>query len=222
MIENVERVIRNLGITVGTVLDLGSRDLEQSIEFTKAFPNAKIYAFECNPQSASNCRSKLDNFPNVRLYETCVFDYDGKIKFHPINVEKTVTTWKDGNPGASSVFIANGSYDHIEKYVQDEVNVDCTRLDTWSNKHNIAAVDIVWADLQGAELQAFVGMGKLLDTVKVIHTELEINPMYTGQSLFKDVDPYLRSKGFTRVYGDTRARYGTDFIYVNVNANLQQ
>ncbi len=215
MIENVERVIRNLGISVNDVLDLGSRDLEQSIEFTRAFPTARVYAFECNSKSAEICRSKLPNFPNVSFYEMCVFDYDGMINFHPINTEKTITTWKDGNPGASSVFVANGSYDHIEKYVQDKASVKCTRLDTWSVENSVSKIDIVWADLQGAELQAFVGMGKLLDTVKVIHTELEINPMYTGQSLFKDVDPFLREKGFVRVQGDIRAQYGTDFIYVN-------
>jgi FkbM family methyltransferase len=221
MIKNVVSVIRNLGIDVGVILDLGSRDLEQSIEFTREFPSAKVHAFECNSKSAENCKTKLIHFPNIRLYETCVFDYDGMIKFHPINTEKTITTWKDGNPGASSVFVANGSYDHIEKYVQDEVNVRCTRLDTWANENFVPKVDVVWADLQGAELQAFIGMGSLLNTVKVIHTELEINPMYSGQSLFKDVDPYLRKMGFTRVSGDTRAQYGADFIYVNTSLEIK-
>lgn len=215
MIETVSRVIENLNVCVSTVLDLGSRDLEQSIEFTKFFPLARIHAFECNPISAKLCREKLAHFPNVSFYEMCIFDYDGMINFHPINTEKTITTWKDGNPGASSVFIANGSYDHIEKYVQDEISVKCARLDTWAIENNVSSVDVIWADLQGAELQAFIGMGNLLDTVKVIHTELEINPMYTGQSLYRDVDPFLRQRGFVRIHGDIKAQYGSDFIYVN-------
>lgn len=215
MIENIEKVIRNLDLKIQNIIDLGSRDLEQSIEFTKAFPEANIFAFECNSNSASICRSKLHLYPKISFYELCVFDYDGIINFHPINTEKTITTWKDGNPGASSVFIANGSYDHIEKYVQDEEQVKCTRIDTWAKNNKINSIDAVWADLQGAELHAFVGMGDLLNSVKIIHTELEINPMYTGQSLFKDVDPFLKQKGFIRVHGDTRAIYGTDFIYVN-------
>jgi FkbM family methyltransferase len=219
MIETFEKVIRNAGITVDCILDLGSRDLEQSIEFSKAFPSAKIHAFECNPKSADICRTKKVLYPTVGFYETCVFDYDGMINFHPINTEKTITTWKDGNPGASSVFLANGSYDHIEKYVQDEISVKCTRIDTWAKNHGIEKIDAVWADLQGAELQAFKGLGKMLKSVKVIHTELEINPMYNGQSLFKDVDPFLRENGFIRVYGNTSAQYGTDFIYVNRMVN---
>jgi FkbM family methyltransferase len=215
MIEFFEKVIRHYGVNVSSVLDLGSLNLEQSIEFSKSFPNAQIHAFECNPNNAALCRSKLASHPKISLYETCVFDYDGMITFHPINTEKTVTTHADGNPGASSVFVANGSYDHIEKYVQDEITVKCTRIDTWAKERSIETIDVVWADLQGAEFQAFKGMGEILKSVKVIHTELEMNPMYSGQSLFKDVDPFLAQNGFIRVFGNTSVPYGTDFIYVN-------
>jgi len=215
MIEAFVQVLINYGVPVNNVLDLGSRDLEQSIEFTKAFPSAKIHAFECNPKSATLCRSKLASHPMISLYETCVFDYDGMINFHPINAEKTVTTWRDGNPGASSVFIANGLYDHIEKYVQDEVPVKCTRIDTWARNQGVDTIDVIWADLQGAEFQAFKGLGGLLKGVKAIHTELEMNPMYSGQSLFSDVDPFLHDNGFIRISGDTSVQYGTDFIYIN-------
>ena len=33
------------------IFDIGSRDCQQSIEFYNPFPNAKIYAFECNPNT---------------------------------------------------------------------------------------------------------------------------------------------------------------------------
>ena len=37
------------------ILDIGSRDLEQSIEFTSVYPLAEIYAFEPNPEQYKIC-----------------------------------------------------------------------------------------------------------------------------------------------------------------------
>jgi len=38
------------------IFDVGSRDCSQSIEFYNSYPNAKIYAFECNPNTINICK----------------------------------------------------------------------------------------------------------------------------------------------------------------------
>lgn len=84
---------------------------------------------------------------------------------------QTITTWVDGNPGASSLFKANGKYP-IEKYVQSEDKVECTRVDTILANYNVDKVDIVWMDLQGAEKLAIESFGKYIQDVDFIHTEV--------------------------------------------------
>jgi FkbM family methyltransferase len=131
------------------IFDIGSRDCEQSIEFYKAFPNSTIYAFECNPNTIEICKKNIEPYGDrITLIEGAVCDYDGNITFYPINQEKTLTAWKDGNPGASSIFRSNGKYT-IETYVQDEMITQCHRLDTIMSKYGISNVDIIWMDLQG-------------------------------------------------------------------------
>ena len=44
-----------------TIFDVGSRDCMQSIEFYNKFPNAKIYDFECNPNTIPLCRKNIKN-----------------------------------------------------------------------------------------------------------------------------------------------------------------
>ena len=44
------------------IFDIGSRDCAQSIEFYNVFPNAKIYAFECNPNTIDICRKNIENY----------------------------------------------------------------------------------------------------------------------------------------------------------------
>jgi FkbM family methyltransferase len=199
---------------VKVIFDIGSCHALESVEFTKIYSNAKVVAFEANPVSYKVCLDNTENHPAISVVNVAVNEYDGTCKFYPMDKDKTITTWEDGNQGASSLYRANGAYDYIEKYVQYEIEVPCTRLDTYCQQHSIDRVDVIWMDLQGAELKALKSLGKLLETVKIIHTELEINPIYEGQCLFVDVYQYLIDNDFSLVWGNTDATFGTDFIFI--------
>lgn len=206
--------IKKSNIVPKVIFDVGSRDCLEAIEISKQYPESSIYAFECHPKSYLNCLENSKNYKNITVINKAVNDYNGKCRFYPTNPDKTITTWKDGNPGASSLFKASGAYDNIEKYVQDEIEVECCKLETFCNNNSIKNVDAIWMDLQGAELLALKSLGDYLKNVQIVHTELEINEMYENQCLFKDVDPFLKSFGFKMVWGNTSVHFGTDFIYV--------
>ena len=209
----LKQYIPNFDSSSLVIFDIGSRDCKQSLEFASYFPNSSIYAFECNPTTLSICRSNIENTKQITLIDKAVNIYDGRCKFFPINSEKTITTWSDGNPGASSLFKANGQYD-IETYVQDEIEVDCTRIDTIMKKNNINHVDIIWMDLQGAELLALESFGELINNVKFIHTEVSFKPMYEGQVLFSEIHDFLLNRGFTNITPIERKGWQSDIIYM--------
>jgi FkbM family methyltransferase len=196
------------------IFDIGSLHCLESVEFSKKYKNAKIYAFEANQESYKVCLENTKNIENITVINKCVNDYNGECTFYPINPDKTVTTWFDGNRGASSMFKSNGAADHIEKYIQDEIQMPCLRLDTFCEENNITNIDAIWMDLQGAEMLALKGLGEILNTVHVIQTELEMNPMYENQCLYIEVNELLLNKGFTQVNGNTNATFGSDFVYV--------
>lgn len=199
------------------IYDIGSRDCMQSIEFYNTFPNSIIYAFECNPNTLDICRTNIQNYKDrITLIEGAVCDYDGEITFYPINQAKTITTWKDGNPGASSLFKATGNYPH-EKYIQDEIITNCHRLDTVISKYNIPSPDLIWMDLQGAELLALKGLGENINNVKLIYTEISYQEMYTGQVLYNDLNNFLISKQFILQNSLLLKGWQEDAIYKNKN-----
>ncbi len=190
MIESFVKYIENKDAEY-VIFDIGSRDCMQSIEFYNHFPNAQIYAFECNPNTLDICRKNIESYKDrITLIEGAVCDYDGDITFYPVNQEKTITTWEDGNPGASSIFKSSGLYKN-ETYVHDEITTNCHRLDTIIQKYGISKVDIIWMDLQGAELLALKGMGNYLHNVQYIHTKVYYLEIYTNQSLFHEINDYL-------------------------------
>lgn len=201
---------------VSVIFDVGSLHCLESIEFSKKYKNAHIFAFEANPDSYQVCLENTKDIDNITVINKAVNNYNGTCTFYPIDPEETVSPWFDGNRGASSLYKSNGSYDHIERYVQKELEVSCTRLDTFCSENGIENIDLMWMDLQGAELIALESMGEeLLSTVKVIHTELEMSPMYDGQCLFEDVNSFLKQYDFYRAHGNTSVQFGTDFIFVN-------
>ena len=195
------------------IFDIGSRDCVQSIEFYKKFPNAKIYAFECNPNTINICKQNIEKYKDrITLIEGAVCDYDGTIAFFPINKEKTITSWKDGNQGASSIFKSNGKY-KTEIYAQDEIITNCHRLDTVMKKYNIPTVDIIWMDLQGAELLALKGLGVYIDNVEYIHTEVSYQEIYTNQVMFKELNNFILSKDFVILNNLKSRGWQEDVIY---------
>ena len=212
MIENFLTHIENKNEKF-IIFDIGSRDCVQSIEFYNAFPNSKIYAFECNPNTLDICKKNIEPYSDrITLVEGAVCDYDGNITFYPINQKKTITTWKDGNPGASSIFKSNGKYT-IETYIQDEIITKCHRLDSVMDKYDISKVDIIWMDLQGAELLALKGLGNHLQNVKYIHTEVSYKEMYSGQVMFNELNNYILSNEFIIKNNLSLTGWQEDIIY---------
>jgi FkbM family methyltransferase len=197
------------------IFDIGSRDCMHAVKFSQVFPNAKIFSFECNTNTLPICKNNIELYPNITLIDKAVNDFNGVCDFYPIDQEKTITTWKDGNPGASSMFLSNGNYNSIETYVQNKIQVECIRMDKMMKAFNIDHVDIVWMDLQGAELLALKSFGEYLHKIKYIHTEVSYKPIYEGQVLFNELHDFLLSNNFTNINNPNFVGWQEDIIYKN-------
>ncbi len=169
------------------ILDVGARFCRTSVTFARKYPNAKVFAFEANPESFQTCQRKARSRGNLAVTFGAVHQFDGEVTFYQDN---------NGNPGASSLFRRIRKSDHPTTRGQAEIKVPAMRLDTWAKKHSVDRFDLVWMDLQGAELLALQGMGDLLDTVAALYLEVEFVPLYHGQPLFGEVDRFLVNRGF--------------------------
>jgi FkbM family methyltransferase len=165
------------------ILDIGSRDLDQSIELRSAFPNARIIAFEPNPEQYKLCyeRSKLFGIDFVGC---AVSDEEGESDF-----------WiMDFNEGGSSLLkpINVPWSTNISK----KVTVPCRRIDNVLKELGIDHVDCVWMDVQGYELKVLKSFGNYLKGVKVIHGEASPNPNYEGHVQITELESYLIQNDF--------------------------
>jgi FkbM family methyltransferase len=199
---------------VDTFVELGARDCVETEALSKRLPQVQIYAFECNAHTLPVCRERAARLPNVTLVEKAASDRDGVVPFFPIDVERTRTPWVNGNPGASSMFQASGNYPD-ERYVQTETKVPSVTLSTFMASEALTTIDLLWMDIQGAELMALQGLGQKLSEVKLIHTEIEFFGVYSGAPLSGEIKHYLNQNGFLLVGFTHFNRFFADAVFVN-------
>jgi FkbM family methyltransferase len=206
-IETIRSVYGDAG--PGVVLDVGTRDLDDSITLSKAFPNTKIYSFEPNPEQFKICqqnqqwyaaahRNPLGEgpFPNIMPINCAISDQEGLMDF-----------WVVGqNAGGSSLLepidvpYSDGTWHKIQ--------VPCRRLDRILPELGVFSVDCVWMDVQGVELRALKGMGALINTVNCVHVEAAPRPYYRGMGLKDEIEQFLVSKGFDLAFRPEGHPYG--------------
>jgi FkbM family methyltransferase len=171
------------------ILDVGSCTGEQACEFASQFPHGRVFAFEAHADSADIIRHSTAAFANIAVIEAAVCDFDGETTFQAV---------EEGNLGASSLFLASGHND-IAPILQSPVTVRALRLDTWARSVGVEGFDLVWMDLQGAELLALRGMGEMLTTVRAIQLEITYRELYHGQVLWPEVREFLENHGLQLV-----------------------
>lgn len=170
--------------SINVIFDLGSRDGYQSVEFRNWFPNARIIAFEANPNLINHMHQVTNG-------------YDIEIVNYAVGNENKITDFyiANANIGASSLLQTNQHF-RSQEWPQYKTNVTMVRIDDWCKNNNISYIDILWVDVQGAERIVFEGVGDLLNNVKAICTEVEVEHMYHGSTLKEELDEYLLTHGF--------------------------
>lgn len=94
------------------------------------------------------------------------------------------------------------------------IKVNSSTFDTWANENNISHADFMWLDMQGYELNALKASPKILNTVKVLLTEISFSEVYEGQHQFAEVKEWLENKGFELIAIDTQHKWFGDAIFV--------
>jgi FkbM family methyltransferase len=190
---------------IKVILDIGSRDACQTLEFNRWFPNTKIYAFEPVPSNIAWCRNTTKNIPNITIIPKAVSSFNGKSKFYEVI---------NGNVGASSFLLTSG-HPRSSGWAQKEIEIECVRLEDWLKENNINKVDLIWADVQGVEKLVFEGMGHFLNDVDGIATEVELQALYKNATMKSELD-ILLNKNFHLLESKPEPQQTeADVIYVN-------
>jgi FkbM family methyltransferase len=195
MADDVQKFIRDVTEIFGeagpeVILDVGSRELLDSISMSNAFPNAKILAFEPNPNQYGACFAASLAHPQIQFLPYACGEVEDTIDFYVV----------DGNCGASSALEPI----HIPgDWGWSKTKVRSRRIDNVLKELGVEKVDVIWMDVQGYELKALKGVGAYINNVKAMHTEAAGKPYYVGHTDKSELETWLEQQGFTMIWEPT-------------------
>jgi FkbM family methyltransferase len=208
------------------IFEIGACEGEDSIKLSKTFPNAEMYAFEPLPKNVRRMRFHYKKYgaKYIKVEQMALSDNDGTAKFfvssgQPDNPPES-NNWDFGNK--SSSLLEPKEHKKVLNWIKFEENikVNTCRLDSYCHSKKINHIDLVFLDVQGAELKVLEGAGDFLNKIGMIWLEVEAIELYKGQPLKNDVEKFMEAKGFDKIK-DTVDDVSGDQLYVNKSLKKQ-
>ncbi len=190
--------------SINTVFDIGSRDGCQALELSDWFPESNIFLFEPVPSSFDFCVKNTIERNNIISNNLALSNFDGDTTFYQVI---------NGNVGASSLLKVTTDYSHFK---QEGIDVRVNKAKTFIEENNIPNVDLLWVDVQGAEIDCFSGFEEHLQNVKAIHTEVGLKSYYENGTDFDNLIRFMDANNFEKIKVlNNDAGLEVDVIFIN-------
>ncbi len=138
-----------------TFVDIGANQGEFSLFAAKRLRHGQVVAFEPDPELSERLRRNLgrNGFDSVTVRQHALWHEDATLELH-----RPAGQWDDGstNEGLGSLYASPGTT------VVDVV--DCRRLDDVVEELDLARVDVIKIDVEGAEVNVLRGAQRTLST----------------------------------------------------------
>ncbi len=177
-----------------TVFEVGAFDGSDSVRMARHWPHGKVISFEANPARFAEHQEKIKSCPNASSYNLAVNTYNGVAKFY--------VCW--GSTGDDPIFEGASSLlepSEAQKvhFKGPEITVPCVIFDDWCQNNGVKAIDFMWLDLEGFELQFLMSSPKILKTVRAIYSETNFFKFREGTTQFVYLKKYLELQGFSMI-----------------------
>ena len=205
---------------IQTLIDVGAHHGESIRFFKKNFSINKIYAFEPSIDNFKILKEKVKDVKNIKFFNTAVGNKKGLINFTNHYDSESSTIVKINQK--SNYFKRKNFYLDFFKTNKSRVKNTQVKIDSLENLINVdelKVIDLVKIDTEGYDLNVIKGLGKLITKVRFIYFEHHFHDMLLKDYKFKDVDNFLKSKNFKKVF-KTKMFFRKTFEYIYKNNSL--
>lgn len=198
------------------IFDIGACEGESSIRYARLFPNAQLYAFEPLPSNMERVQQLLRQYQvtTVSPQALCLSDKTGETQFYVSSGKPEHAAdadWDYGNKSSSILPPAKTKELHSWLKFEEAISVPTTTLRQFCAEKNIARIDFIHMDVQGAELMVLQGAGDFIQHINMIWLEVEAVELYKGQPLKKDVEDFMQQRGFVKLEDTVYTTAGDQF-----------
>ena len=169
-------------------------DVGQEVPQYFSYGFEKIILIEANPERYQILLSKFGDDPRIRIFNYAICDKRGTVDFH-------IHTSRSGSTEPASILPMKRFKEIVKTlHTAKTIQVPAITLDVLfeENHMSFGAYNFLNIDIQGAELLAFRGAKKLLSSVDVVVSEVNVVEMYEDGALEGDLVKFLDSQGFDK------------------------
>ena len=156
-------------------LELGSHEGTDT-EWLAQIPGVTIHAFEPDPRNVQPMRE------NVEVHRAAVWGHDGRGSLI-LSREGWGREWTH----SSSLRQPKNHLQRFPVTFGETIEVNLVSLDTFTRERGIDVVDLVWADVQGAEGDVVRGGPATLRNTRYLYTEYSDDELYEGQATLAEL-----------------------------------
>ena len=153
-----------------TFIEIGAH-VGQDTVWLAAIPGVTVHALEPDP------RNYVPEIANVVSHRLAIADRCGLVRFH-------LSHSKQGRPYTKSSSIHQPT-NHLticpEVIFGETIEVEGTTLDAFAAAWVAGPIDLIWADVQGAERELIEGGQAALARTSYLYTEYSDEELYEGQ-----------------------------------------
>lgn len=168
------------------IIEVGAHIGTDTVELSRFVNKGSLICFEPDPRNAKSLR-KLQDKVQFELVEKAVGKEDGEVTFYQ-SFGKKFGVLRE---------ITDLSSTKKPKKVKDKhpwvefaaITVQATTLDSYCEVNELSTIDLIWADIQGGELDLVLGAQKVLQNTKLFYFECVMNSikLYADKPTYEQI-----------------------------------
>lgn len=167
------------GVEAPVIFDVGGNFGDVTAAFKKAFPSARIFAFEPSPAVGEKLEQRFRGESNIEVCRLAMGKEEGSLPFQP----------RADDPLLGRL---------VDEATADTVNVEVTTVDSFMEKHSVFGIMILKTDTEGNELDVLAGAQKSLGAGLIQSVLVETSPWPRNRRhvALRDLLDFLTPLGF--------------------------
>jgi FkbM family methyltransferase len=160
-----------------TVLDIGANEGEFTAKILSLLPNVRVHCFEPNPPTFARLKTRFAHDKRVILNNVGLGSERGSL---------TLCDYEEGE-GSGHASLLSATFEDLYRKPATTTSVNIITLDEYAVTNNLPDIDYCKIDVEGFEMEVFMGMRKTIaaNTPKHIQFEFNSHNAITGLSLYR-------------------------------------
>tara|TARA_R110002020_G_scaffold211550_5_gene417760 strand:- start:2710 stop:3372 length:663 start_codon:yes stop_codon:yes gene_type:complete len=198
-IVNTVSSIKNLGIEINNILEIGSHDGRDASYFQEVFnvnPN-NVYIIEAHKEYS---KAIAEQYPDYNVYNFAAWNKEGEMTFNAA---------LKSDDGRSSLLERDIYKKDFEQYT-----IPTKTINNFLLELSLETIDLVKLDVEGATYEVLQGFQDSLKKIKFLQLETELAEIWKKQITTEKIFKYLSQSGFSCVWQYNVARIQNDSLWI--------